>query len=812
MLALEELAQYKYGFHDEHAYAYKTPKGLNEAIVREISAIKGEPEWMLQKRLLAYKIFKNAPMPQWGADLSSINFDEITYYAKPKAGNVSNWDMVPDDIKKTFDKIGIPEAEKKFLAGASSQYDSEVVYHNLKKEWEEQGIIFTDMDSGLKEYPEIVKNYFATIIPITDNKFAALNSAVWSGGSFVFIPEGVQVQIPLQAYFRINAEKVGQFERTLIICESGSKCHYVEGCTAPIYSASSLHSAVVELVAKENSHLRYTTIQNWSNNVYNLVTKRAVAHKNAFVEWLDGNIGCLTADSKIFTNNDIKEIKDVGVGDHVYSLDQNFEIVRNKVIEKKENPPTDVYELKTANYRVIKATANHPFLIMRKEGRLTKIKWVRLDKIKTGTVENKSMGADLIAISGEIPDHGKSHKIEFQQIRGIKKIKVPFTSSVDLLWLLGFYIGDGWKEENRIGFAVPRTDKSREKVVRLVKEIFDLECQEHGEITVRVNSSALKDFFDYLKFNGGAKEKRVPNWIFKLPKNQKRAFIQGYVDADGYVRDNHKNMCISSANKELLADVKILAMSCGLHPLKISKWTRIDKLPLGKEIKEYTNYFLYFSDQDIDDPVAFVPILSINKIGKEITYDIEVDGTHNFIANGIIVHNSQITMKYPSVILKEPGARGEVISVAYAGKGQCQDAGGKMIHLAPNTTSRVISKSISQGGGRTSYRGLVKVVKGAKNCKSFVQCDAYMLDEKSRSDTYPTVQVDEDTTTIGHEAKVGKIGNDKLFYLMSRGISEAEALAMIVQGFLEPFTKELPMEYAVELNRLIQIQLEGAVG
>ncbi|MBS3067742.1 Fe-S cluster assembly protein SufB [Candidatus Micrarchaeota archaeon] len=463
-MALEELQDYKYGFSDDHKYTYKTEKGLNEEIVKQISKIKGEPEWMLEKRLLAYKIFRSKPMPTWGADLSPINFDDITYYARPTDKNVDAWEMVPDDIKKTFDKIGIPEAEKKFLGGASAQYDSEVVYHNLKKEWEEQGVIFTDMDSGLREYPEIVKKYFGTVIPITDNKFAALNTSVWSGGSFVYVPEGVHVEIPLQAYFRINAEKVGQFERTLIIAEKGSKVHYVEGCTAPIYSASSLHSAVVELLAMENSHIRYTTIQNWSNNVFNLVTKRAVAYKNAFVEWLDGNIG------------------------------------------------------------------------------------------------------------------------------------------------------------------------------------------------------------------------------------------------------------------------------------------------------------------------------------------------------------SQITMKFPCVMLKGEGARGDVVSVAYAGKGQCQDAGGKMIHLAPNTTSRIISKSISQGGGRTSYRGLVKIVKGAKNCKNFVQCDAYMLDEKSRSDTYPTVQVDEDTATIGHEAKVGKIGNDKLFYLMSRGIPEQEALAMIVQGFLEPFTKELPMEYAVELNRLIQIQLENAVG
>jgi Fe-S cluster assembly protein SufB len=372
--------------------------------------------------------------------------------------------MVPDDIKKTFDRIGIPEAERKFLGGASAQYDSEVVYHNLKKEWEDQGVVFLDMDSGLREYPEIVKQHFGTIIPTTDNKFAALNTAVWSGGSFVYIPAGVKVKIPLQAYFRINTKNAGQFERTLIIAEEGASVHYIEGCSAPIYSAGALHSAVVEVLAKKNSYVRYTTIQNWSNNVYNLVTKRAVAHENSVVEWLDGNIG------------------------------------------------------------------------------------------------------------------------------------------------------------------------------------------------------------------------------------------------------------------------------------------------------------------------------------------------------------SKITMKYPCIILKGKGARGEVLSVAFAGKGQSQDAGAKIIHQAPNTTSRIISKSISQGGGRSSYRGLLKVVKGAKHCKAFVQCDAYLLDSISRSDTYPAIQIDEDTTTIGHEAKVGKIADDKLFYLMSRGISEKDALAMIVLGFIESFTRELPMEYAVELNRLIEMQLEGAVG
>ncbi len=454
----------KYDFKDDIKYKHLTAKGLDESTVRTISEIKGEPQWMTEKRLLALKVFREKAMPRWGADLRAIDFDDIHYYASPTDGKYDQWDMVPEDIKKTFDRIGIPEAERKFLGGASAQYDSEVVYHNLKKEWEEQGVVFLDMDSGLREYPAIVKQYFGSIIPTTDNKFAALNTAVWSGGSFVYVPAGVKVKIPLQAYFRINTKNAGQFERTLIIVEEGASVHYIEGCSAPIYTAGSLHSAVVEVIAKKNAYVRYTTIQNWSNNVYNLVTKRAAAHENAVVEWLDGNIG------------------------------------------------------------------------------------------------------------------------------------------------------------------------------------------------------------------------------------------------------------------------------------------------------------------------------------------------------------SKVTMKYPCILLKGKGARGEVLSVAFAGKGQTQDAGAKIIHMAPNTTSRIISKSISQGGGRSSYRGLLKVVKGATDCKAFVQCDAYLLDEASRSDTYPAIQIDEDTTTVGHEAKVGKIADDKLFYLMSRGMSEKDALAMIVLGFIESFTRELPMEYAVELNRLIEMQLEGAVG
>ncbi len=456
----------RYAMGDSVANKVLTKEGLDEDVVRAISALKGEPSWMLERRLEALSEFCRRPMQGWGPDLSGLNLGSIRYYASPIAEDekASAWDKVPEGIKRTFDRIGIPEAERKFLGGATAQYDSEVVYHNLKKEWESQGVIFTDMDSGLREHPDIVKAHFGSVVPLSDNKFAALNTAAWSGGSFVYVPRGVKVKIPLQAYFRINTKNVGQFERTLIIAEEGSGVHYVEGCSAPIYSAASLHSAVVEVIAKKGAYVRYTTIQNWSDNVYNLVTKRAIAHEDSAIEWLDGNIG------------------------------------------------------------------------------------------------------------------------------------------------------------------------------------------------------------------------------------------------------------------------------------------------------------------------------------------------------------SRTTMKYPCIVLAGERARGEVISVAFAGKGQTQDSGAKMIHLAPHTSSRIVSKSISQGGGRCSYRGLVRVAKGAKGCRSHVQCDAYLLDGKSRSDTYPLMRIEERDATVGHEAKVGRISQEKLFYLMSRGVPEKDALAMIVLGFIDSFTKELPMEYAVELNRLVEMQLENAVG
>ena len=454
----------KYGFHDTEQHVFKSRKGLDEAIVREISKLKGEPEWMLEYRLKALDIFGKKPMPTWGGDVGAIDFQDIYYYVKPTSEEAKSWEDVPEDMKRTFDKLGIPEAEQKFLAGVGAQYDSEVVYHKIKESLEKQGVIFLSMDQGLKEHPELVKQYFGSVIPSSDNKFAALNSAVWSGGSFIYVPKGVHVDVPLQAYFRINTKDMGQFERTLIIVDEDAYVHYVEGCTAPIYSSDSLHSAVVEIVVKKGGRCRYTTIQNWSNNVYNLVTKRAVAYANATMEWVDGNLG------------------------------------------------------------------------------------------------------------------------------------------------------------------------------------------------------------------------------------------------------------------------------------------------------------------------------------------------------------SKLTMKYPAIYMMEPGAHGEVLSIAFAGKGQHQDAGAKAVHCAPDTSSKIISKSISKDGGRAGYRGLVKVMKGAENCRSTVNCDALILDEHSRSDTYPYMEIEEDKVTIGHEATVSKIGDEQLFYLMARGIPEEEAAAMIVSGFIEPVVKELPMEYAVEMNRLIQLQMEGSVG
>ena len=462
---IESIGGYEYGWHDSDDYSKDVPTGINEEIVRFISDVKGEPQWMRERRLKALELFERKPMPAWGPDLSHVDFDAFKYYVRPTDRQVNDWEDLPEEIRDTYDRLGIPEAEKaRLVSGVAAQYESEVVYQQIQEDLERQGVIFTDTDTGLREYPELFKEYFGSIIPIGDNKFSALNTAVWSGGSFVYVPPGVHVEIPLQAYFRINTENMGQFERTLIIADEGSYVHYIEGCTAPVYKSDSLHSAVVEIVLKKNARVRYTTIQNWSNNVYNLVTKRAVAHEGATMEWVDGNIG------------------------------------------------------------------------------------------------------------------------------------------------------------------------------------------------------------------------------------------------------------------------------------------------------------------------------------------------------------SKVTQKYPAVYMVGEHAKGETLSIAFAGEGQHQDTGSKMVHIAPNTSSTIVSKSVARNGGRSAYRGLVQVREGAKHSKSSVVCDALLVDTISRSDTYPYVDVREDDVTMGHEATVSRVSEDQLFYLMQRGLSEEEAMAMIVRGFVEPIARELPMEYALELNRLIELQMEGSVG
>jgi len=462
---LNELgSDYQYGFHDPETSSFKSKKGLSEEVVRQISAYKEEPEWMLEFRLKAYKHYIQRPMPTWGPDLSGLDLDNIYYYVRPEQIDQKSWDDVPDTIKNTFNKLGIPEAEQKFLAGVGAQYDSEMVYHNVQEALEKQGVIFLSIENGLKQYPELFREYFSTVVPIQDNKFAALNSAVWSGGSFVYVPKGVKVDLPLQAYFRLNNASMGQFERSLIIADEGAQVHYVEGCTAPLYSTESFHSGVIEIVVKRDARVRYTTIQNWSSNVYNLVTQRASVWENGTMEWVDANLG------------------------------------------------------------------------------------------------------------------------------------------------------------------------------------------------------------------------------------------------------------------------------------------------------------------------------------------------------------SKVTMKYPACFLRGEGAHGEMLSVAFAGSGQIQDAGAKMVHFANNTSSKITSKSISRSNGQSSYRGLVKVARGLKNIKSNVVCDALLLDPQSRSDTYPTIESGSKDVTIGHEATVSKIGEEQLFYLNSRGLSNEEATTMVVSGFIEPLVKELPMEYAVEMNRLVQLQMVGSVG
>ncbi len=758
-----------------------------------------------------------------------------------------------------------------FVAEGFIVHNSEVVYHKTQEELERRGILFMDMDTALREHPDIVKQYFGTVIPPADNKFSALNSAVWSGGSFIYVPPGIEVEIPLQAYFRINQENMGQFERTLIIVDENSYVHYVEGCSAPVYTSDSLHSAVVEIIVKDHGRARYTTIQNWSNNVYNLVTKRATAGKGAIMEWVDGNLGCLAQGSRVTTRGGTKPIELVASGDEVLSFDEGKGALSwRRVVGQRFSGYQKVREVHLGSRRLL-VTDNHPFLsysydaeAAKKSGRYA-LAYVRADQLAEAIVPVTSI------------DYGTPYKLEmpqlittfrgsnqysdqFESVRGRPSRMSPYEETTDdLMWLFGMFVGDGSIERAQAGnggtrwakvvFSVPGDDRARGRLVDVMGHVLPgvNPTERRDGVTVTYNSVELADFFEINGFVTGARSKRLPEWVMDLPESQRLSFIAGYLDSDGCAPAGRRGLSIKSVNRDLLEDVADVLTSLGIrarlstefdgerattiggrattargaHRLEFPCDSRLVRL-VSERLREAAlaqpeaklRHFRRVgrSSMELPETLEIHNVDVGDHVGTVPTYDIEVEGTGNFVAEGFIVHNSKVTMKYPSIYLLGDHARGEVLSIAYAGEGQHQDAGGKVIHVAPDTSSAITSKSISKDGGRAGYRGLVRIDEGASHAKSHVICDALILDDKSRSDTYPYIEIEEENSSVSHEATVSKVSEDQLFYLMSRGLGETEAMQMIVRGFIEPITKELPMEYAVELQRLVELQMEGSVG
>ncbi len=1230
----------KYGFHDSENYVFKSEKGLTREIVEQISYMKGEPDWMRERRLQAYEHNLVRPTPTWGGNLAGLDLNDIYYYVRPAEKGAGDWDDVPEEIKKTFDRLGIPEAERKFLAGVGAQYESEMVYHKVQKQLEEQGVIFLSSDDGLKQYPDIYKKYFGTVIPIEDNKFAAINTAVWSGGSFVYVPPGVHVTMPLQAYFRLNIANIGQFERTLIIADEGSYVHYVEGCflagarvrtrqgekpieaieegdevlthkgryrqvyhtmerpyrgmiyriryfgdsrqelhvteehpllvvqrerahnrnrefvpkwlmasqvkpgdylaipipqvetapeesyrvtvpigrgrhasankdvalpmepdffrllgyyhteghvdqehylsfsfninetaylddtralirryfdkapveniprqngqslvlcstpvartfayefgstvydkrvpeqirnaplqqlaewvrgmwcgdgsydkrknmfrfstvspelayafrdavlrlgiaasvnhqertaprqpmytvvisspwnsrfgaivgcpapnggqsgspfhlddqymyvpirsieikevnapvynfsvqedesyvcegvvshncTAPTYSTDSFHSGVIEIIVRKGARMRYTTIQNWSNNVYNLVTQRALVHEGATMEWVDANLGCLAEGSTVTTPDGVKTIETLNVGDQVLSYDENTgQLVFRTVLARRFSGVQPVHTVSVGE-RKLRVTANHPFYSYlydperpKKLGRY-RLGYVRADHLQEAVIPRISIDygepyrlklPSLITVFDSLNQYADGLTMTRSRI---SRMNSPEHTTDEIMWLLGYWVGDGdivfkpGKTQDvtrlaKVGFSTPRQDRARERLMGTMTALIEAEPTERDDgIHLAWNSKELAEFFRLNGFEGKASEKRVPAWVWSVPESQRLAFIAGYLDADGTVIVEKRRFSLKSSNRGLLEDIASLLVTLGITPRLYTEFSQPRTvIILGVECTAHGSHRLEFplderffshlsptlrekagsveaarlehnraigrSTIQLSASVEIADVsVSEPSVEGAPTWDIEVEGTGNFIAQGFIVHNSKLTMKYPSVYLLEPGAHGEILSIAFARGIQHQDTGGKAIHVAPHTTSKITSKSISMAGGRASYRGLLKVHAGAHGSKSNVVCDALLLDESSRSDTYPYIEIDEDDVNIGHEATVSKVGEDQLFYLMSRGLSEEQATGMVVSGFIEPLVKELPMEYAVEMNRLIQLQMEGSIG
>ena len=812
----------RYGFSDKTEYAYKTEKGLSENVVREISKIKGEPDWMLEKRLTGYKVFKNKPVPTWGADLSGIDFDDVYYYLKPGGKKEDSWDKVPEDIKRTFDKLGIPEAERKFFSGAEIQYDSEVVYGHVREELEKQGVIFTDTDSAIRKYPELVKKYFGTVIPPTDNKFAALNTAVFSGGSFIYVPKGVKVAMPLQAYFRINAEKAGQFERTLIIADEGADVTYIEGCLP-----------ADELVSRGDTLQRIDTIK--KGDAVPTHTGRMQSVNRTFVHPHRGELLEILPLSK---GNGFKL-----TGEHPVLC-----IKRNKVIVKRQlrrnwKPEVSTTALLKANAEFVKAAdlEEGDFIVY-------VAPTVISDDPQFDETALKILG--LYLAEGSVSAN--------KALRGIKMVSFSFGKSKKEGMLaneLNSLIEEkGWKS------SICRSKDGYYIVSSYAKELIRLCEDDCGR---------------------GAKTKLLSQKLMKLPPWKQKILLDYYWKGDGsvYIRFGKKLMRASTASRFLAYQVQeILARNGIFANLNVRKGS-VDTI-LGRKIKRSDQYIIEYTEGKETGEVRrngnrfYVPIKQIKThYFDDLVYNFGVNKDESYLVKGFAVHNctapiymssslhsavveiivhkdanvkyvtiqnwsrnvynlvtqrayayenarmtwidanigSRVNMKYPSVYLKGRGASGEILSVAVAGENQVQDSGGKMLHLAPDTTSKIISKSVSKKNGVASYRGQLYISKNASNVKSTVRCDALLLNKESKTNTYPYMDIQREDATKTHEAAVGKIGEEQLFYLMSRGLTEEEALTTVVLGFLDPLTKALPMEYSIELKRLIKLDTSGSV-
>lgn len=821
---LKELAVYKYGFRDEDAeYEFVVPKGLSKEVVEAISHYKNEPEWMRKIRLQALEIFFRKPLPTWGVDLSELNFDEITYYASPTSKKVRSWDEVPEYIKRTYERLGIPEAERKFLAGVGAQYDSEVIYHRIREDLERQGVIFVDMDTAVREYPDIVKEYFGTVIPPTDNKFAALNTAVWSGGSFIYVPKGVHVEMPLQAYFRINAQNIGQFERTLIIAEEGSFVHYVEGCL-PAGEQISTGDRWVNIEAVKPGDF-VVTATGEKRRVRSVMTRHYKGEIVEVVPISPHNAFRLTPEHPVLA---IRR-EDVAIR------------------RKRRNgwlPEVDTKKLLNARPSYIPV------------GELKVGDFLVFPKVKSGEL-NPAFTPEKLRLLGYYLAEGS---VFFH--RKLKQHVATFT------------FGESEKEAiEEVKTLILKVTGKRPQVVQIPYR--------HA-VNISVYSRELADFCLY-HAGKGAESKRLSPEIMSLPPEQLKPLIDAYFIGDGNVCAKSKNSTmkrISTASQTLARQIQELLARMGIYASILERkggedfvrgrkisckdqftvvWTENKR---WSEVRDAGDYFLVpvkairripydglVFNLHVEHPNAYLvrgfvahnctaPIYSthslhsavvelIAKPGATIRYTTLQNWSHNVYnlvtKRGVAYEDAKIvwvdanigskcTMKYPAVYMVGKGARGEVLSVAFASNGQHQDAGAKMIHAAPYTTSIITSKSISIFGGRATYRGMVKVYPGCKGAKVNVRCDALLLDEISRTDTYPVMEIDEEQVEVAHEATVSKIGEEQLFYLQSRGLTDDQAVKMIVNGFFRDFAKELPMEYAVEFTRLIELQLEGSVG